>query len=330
MKRRCHGVGRFWLVVGLGFFTIAGLTSGAEPSVGFQKSFINAPGAGGKKLQVYSWYPTEAVATFHTYPGHMGQRGWVTEHAPLAKGRHPLIVFSHGFAGSGDQSIFLMEALARAGYIVAAPDHPDARLGFLLARNSPDFTSPKTWTDQKYLERNQEMVALLDFLLGKESWWAGQIDASRVGAMGHSLGGYTVLGMAGAWPSWKDPRVKAVVGLSPFSTPFLDDDAALGKVTIPVMIQGGTLDWGITPTLPEVFEGLGGPASYLVLKGENHLGWTNLATINRDMVAASKDGNTSLMIRHAVAFFNQNLRRDGTAAAILRDKAGLESLEFRN
>jgi len=40
---------------------------------------------------------------------------------------HPLILFSHGFGGCNTQSVFLMQALAKAGYLVLAPNHRDAR-----------------------------------------------------------------------------------------------------------------------------------------------------------------------------------------------------------
>jgi predicted dienelactone hydrolase len=35
---------------------------------------------------------------------------------------HPLILFSHGFGGCNTQSEFLMHALAKAGYLVLAPN----------------------------------------------------------------------------------------------------------------------------------------------------------------------------------------------------------------
>src|SRR5271170_4777599 len=41
----------------------------------------------------------------------------------------PVVVFSHGFGGCNTQSVFLMEALANAGYLVVAPNHADARCG---------------------------------------------------------------------------------------------------------------------------------------------------------------------------------------------------------
>jgi Dipeptidyl aminopeptidases/acylaminoacyl-peptidases len=39
---------------------------------------------------------------------------------------YPLTVFSNGFTGCNTQTKFLMQALAKAGYWVLAPNHKDA------------------------------------------------------------------------------------------------------------------------------------------------------------------------------------------------------------
>ena len=66
-----------------------------------------------------------------------------------------------------------------------------------------------------------------------------KIDFTRLGLVGHSLGGYTVMGLAGAWPSWTMPNVKAVLALAPYSEP-LNLKHTVGNIAIPVMFQGGT------------------------------------------------------------------------------------------
>src|SRR5579872_3176388 len=49
---------------------------------------------------------------------------WKPEGAAPASG-YPLILFSHGYTGCNTQSVFLMRALAHAGYLVLAPNHKD-------------------------------------------------------------------------------------------------------------------------------------------------------------------------------------------------------------
>jgi hypothetical protein len=57
-----------------------------------------------------------------------------------------------------------------------------------------------------------------------------------------------VLGLCGAWPSWKLPGVKAVLALSPYSQPFVLH-RTLKDLSVPVMYQSGTWDYGATPRM---------------------------------------------------------------------------------
>jgi len=81
-----------------------------------------------------------------------------------------------------------------------------------------------------------------------DSRFRGLVDLDRLGLAGHSLGGYTVLALGGAWEDWKLSGVKAVLALSPYSQPFILTDT-LSDLDAPVMYQGGTRDFGITPSL---------------------------------------------------------------------------------
>jgi predicted dienelactone hydrolase len=97
--------------------------------------------------------------------------------------------------------------------------------------------------------------------------------------VGHSLGGYTVLGLAGAWASWSaQPAPRAVLALSPYVAPFIAR-GTLGKLRAPVMFQGGTLDFGITPTLTQsggAFDMASQPKYLAVLPRAGHLAWTDV------------------------------------------------------
>jgi pimeloyl-ACP methyl ester carboxylesterase len=83
-------------------------------------------------------------------------------------------------------------------------------------------------------------------MLRDSTRFSSRVDLDRLGLLGHSLGGYTVVGLAGGWASWKLPGVKAVLALSPYTDPFLVH-RTLSGVSTPIMYQGGTLDLGITP-----------------------------------------------------------------------------------
>ncbi|MBI1214505.1 MAG: alpha/beta fold hydrolase [Alphaproteobacteria bacterium] len=200
------------------------------------------------------------------------------------EGPFPLILFSHGFGGCKTQSRFLMQALARDGYIVAAPDHADAGCrrggqegsgGF--HRPEQSFRDPKDWSAQTYNDRAADMKNLYD-ALKEDKDWSARIDWARVGLAGHSLGGYTVLGLAGGWPGWKMAGVKAVLALSPYCAPFAEK-GTLSGIGVPVMYQGGTRDFGITPSVKKkggCYDGTPAPAWFVEFDKTGHFGWTDI------------------------------------------------------
>src|SRR5438128_4753407 len=163
----------------------------------------------------------------------------------------PVIIFSHGFHGCATQSRFLMEAFASAGYLVFAPNHQDATChggnASWLDRSTLPFRQPQTWTEASYRDRAEDIRRLID-AIRTDDRFRTRADWSRFGLAGHSLGGYTVLGLGGAWPGWKLTGVKAVLALSPYNHPFVLHETLAG-LSAPVMYQGGTWDFGITPTL---------------------------------------------------------------------------------
>jgi predicted dienelactone hydrolase len=235
---------------------------------------------------------------------------WKPEGAAPPDG-YPVILFSHGFTGCGTQSVSLTEALAQAGYFVLAPNHFDAgcgtgmgHQGALLAklattRSEKPFRNPGAWGETTYRNRGADLEAVLDTILEQKSFQGVPIDSSRIGLAGHSLGGYTVLGLAGAWPSWKDRRVKAVLAVSPYCAPFfLKGD--LGHLDVPVMYQGGTLDVGISPSVRRpggAYDLTSAPKYYVELAGAGHFAWTNL---NKSYQPLIND--------YAVAFFDRYLK----------------------
>jgi len=228
---------------------------------------------------------------------------------PAPASGFPLVVFSHGYAGCATQSKFLTEALAHAGYLVAAPNHHDAlcggAAGHRFTRPQESFIEDGAWSDATYRDRAADIGALLDAVLAARSFDGVPVDAGRVGLAGHSLGGYTVLGLAGAWPSWKDSRVKAVLALSPYCEPYVRN-GDLAHLNAPVMYQGGTLDLGMTPTVRRpggAYELSGAPKYYVELNGAAHFAWTDLNPTYQ-----------AIIVQYSVAFFDRYLK--GNPAAL--------------
>lgn len=108
---------------------------------------------------------------------------------PVIGGKLPLIIFSHGRGGWFGQHHDTAEALADAGFVVAAINHPGD-----TANDSSRRNTLSVWAS-----RPADMVRLLDFMLND---WKDRaaIDPAKIGFFGFSLGGYTGLVLAGANP----------------------------------------------------------------------------------------------------------------------------------
>jgi len=156
----------------------------------------------------------------------------VSEAAPLAPGRLPLVLISHGSGGSPLLYRTLSLALARSGYLVALPKHPRNSLG------DDDLAN----TIENLRDRPRQLLRLLDGLLADPELGAA-IAEEPVTAIGHSMGGYTVLCVAGGrpWTRAREPievphdsRIGALVLMAPACGYFLAPHA-LQAVTAPIL-----------------------------------------------------------------------------------------------
>lgn len=152
----------------------------------------NWRGSKNQALNALVWYPTltdsKPVLVEIGPVGHKLFKGHpLVESAAVAPGSHPLILLSHGTGGSAESLDWLAAALAERGYIVVGVNHP-----------GNNAMEPLTATGfQLWWERATDVRQTLDEIL-KDPQFAAAIDPNRIGALGFSLGGYTVLELAGA------------------------------------------------------------------------------------------------------------------------------------
>jgi predicted dienelactone hydrolase len=104
---------------------------------------------------------------------------------PVAE-KFPLVILSHGSGGNAAGLGWLSTELARNGFIVAAPNHIHSTSG-----DSIPVESIKFW------ERAKDVSALID-VLTTDPAWSRLIDPARIGGIGFSLGGTTMMLSAGA------------------------------------------------------------------------------------------------------------------------------------
>jgi predicted dienelactone hydrolase len=147
-----------------------------------------------KDLRCTIWYPAVDTAVESRQvvgpPGApLFEAGMAANDAGLAPSLHgwPLILLSHGTGGSALQMAWLGTALARAGFIAVAVDHP--------GNNSNSRMTPEGMA--LWWERATDLSQVLDGILA-DSEFGKRIDQARIGAAGFSIGGFTVLSLAGA------------------------------------------------------------------------------------------------------------------------------------
>jgi predicted dienelactone hydrolase len=134
-------------------------------------------------IEAAVWYPSDAP-TPEAPNTPFGQA--VAMHAPVAGSDLPLVVISHGDGGWFGGHATLARALAEAGMIAVALNHP--------GNSDGDETAPPSrWIT----ERPRHLHRVVDHLVTDWSD-AGHVDATRVGAFGFSAGGHSVLAAAGA------------------------------------------------------------------------------------------------------------------------------------
>jgi predicted dienelactone hydrolase len=246
----------------------------------------------------------------------------VTAWLPTEQSRAPVLIFSHGFHGCATQSAFLMEAFADAGFVVFAPNHRDATCNggsaHWIERPEQPFQKPDVWSDADYRDRADDITAVVA-ALKTDARFAARVDLDRLGLVGHSLGGYTVLGLSGAWPSWTLPGVKAVLALSPYTNPYLAK-GTLGGVVAPVMYQGGTRDFGITPSIAKAggaYERSPAPKYFVEFDGAGHFAWTDL-----------RDRDHAAIVAYSLAFVNHYVRSEPYYGQLTEQRPEVTTLRF--
>jgi predicted dienelactone hydrolase len=179
---------------------------------------------------------------------------------PAAAGRHPLIVFAHGYALTPATYNHLLDAWTEAGYVVAAPVFP------LENANAP---GGPTQSDLVNEPRDVSFVIseLLDLNARPSSVVAGRIDPSRIAVAGHSDGG--VIALAVAYDRrFRDKRIRAAIVLSGGALPGMGPFPRTGP---PLLAVQGTADPINAPATTETFFRLARRPKFLLwLLGASH------------------------------------------------------------
>jgi predicted dienelactone hydrolase len=232
---------------------------------------------------------------------------------PVAKGRYPVVVYSHGGCGGSPTAIEpIAVPLAGAGFVFVQFPHPGSTADDCVS-GGPRYT-------ESLLERPDDIAYVLEELrrLNDSADWVlrGALEIERVGIIGHSQGGQTALMMPA-----RDQRVKAAFAISPSvahpdSPPDLWE--AIRVVRVPVMIVHGDHDANWTSEGPlKAFDSLPGetPRAYLEINGMGHTPGTPV--------------EVGLILRYATAWFRLYLTGDESARAVLDPAAAPPNVTYR-
>lgn len=277
-------------------------------------------------LTVAVWYPATAEPTSFNYGGPTTGTVAVASAPGIEDGPFPLLVFSHGYGGSGLGAVFFTQALAARGWIVACPDHHDShsavrirtgqqkfysRLGLL--RDARKIGASGPGDRDKYLYRLDEIRAVLEGMMASERF-GKLIDRDRIAAGGHSFGGFTALGLCGTIKERHDPRIKAVLLFSTGAGGYLYTEDELKEVRIPSMLFLGEREEHQkrgSITMAElsatIYGSMTPPKYFLEIKGASHFSFNNRFTNNR--ISKSLSGTEEqfeVIRRYSIAFLEKH------------------------
>jgi predicted dienelactone hydrolase len=234
----------------------------------------------------------------------------------------PLVVISHGFGADRRFLGYLAYHLASYGLTVVAVEHPGSNVAWLTGKNfgQSGMKTGNLLPASEFVNRPKDVSFLLDRLsrLNRFSGTLrGKFNTNQVVVIGHSLGGYTALALAGTQLSLDhlrqfcsdpnpvmfspadllqcnaadlndgptnlgDERVKRVVLLNPVIGRLFDDKSLAG-VKIPTLMLAATDD-SITPAVSQQFlpfTHLHNSKYLLTAIGATHLSVGDPANLNR-------------------------------------------------
>jgi predicted dienelactone hydrolase len=140
-------------------------------------------------LDVTIWYPATLGGEAALLGDNIFFKGTVAmRNAPISTGRFPLILLSHGagLGGRAEAASWVATALAKNGFIVAAPTHP----GNTGPNRSVEETM-KLWLRPSDLSETLSAIT-------KDVNFEPHIKLDKIGVLGLSMGGNTALSIAGA------------------------------------------------------------------------------------------------------------------------------------
>lgn len=212
-----------------------------------------------------SGQPARALLTRIRYPATGTPGGAPVPGAPadLAHGPFPLVIFSQGFNYPAEGYAALMNAWARAGYVVADPTYP-----------LTDPVTPGGVNEDDILHHPADLRFVISSLLKRDRASSGPlhnlINRSAVGVAGQSDGGDVSLAVA-ANTCCRDPRVRAAAILSGAELPTFGGAYYAAGAAPLLVVQGDQDTINVPGCSVALYDGAPAPKYYIDLLGAPHL-----------------------------------------------------------
>lgn len=214
-------------------------------------------------------------------------------------GPFPLVIFGHGYAETPGPYSGLLDAWARAGYVVAAPVFP------LENANAPGGPN-----ENDLINQPADMSFVISRLLAASrahgGYLAGRIDPREIAVTGQSDGGETALSVAYN-RHFIDRRVRAAVILSGAKIPGVGG-FTFPRPSPPLLATQGTADTINPPSFTSAFFDVAPPPKYLLmLLGAPHL-----------PPYTDEQPQLGIVERVTIAFLDYYLKGEGSPRHILK------------
>ncbi|WOD40792.1 alpha/beta hydrolase [Nodosilinea sp. E11] len=238
----------------------------------------------------------------------------------------PLVVISHGFGADRRFFAYLAQHLASHGLTVVAVEHPGSNVAALLSLPADDLpgvaSQSRILPATEFLDRPRDISFVLDRLekINRHSYsLRDRINTRDVTFIGHSLGGYTGLALAGAaldlrsletycqtlnpvnvspadwlqcaaldlpvkYANLRDDRISQLIVANPL-TGLLFGEAGLSRVRVPTLVLAATHDT-VTPMASQQlrpFMQLPSNKHLVTMVGGSHLSIGDPNNLNADL-----------------------------------------------
>jgi len=207
-------------------------TAAAEPKIDYKALPVLA-GNGPLAIQQRTLVLNDATRD-RSYPVDLYQPADLS----AVQGPIPVVVMSHGYGDTRKNPQFVRAAqnFAAYGFVVAVVEHVGSNYAYQQDLNRG--LNKDSFDAMEFVNRPLDIRFLLDTLEQRNAAeFQGRLQLSRVGLLGHSFGGYTMLAVAGATVDLDYLRRTCVVG----------ERATPDKVDIALLLQCRALELGEFP-----------------------------------------------------------------------------------